>query len=220
MNFLTKKNLISILFVITFAAYSANTHLGDGVYLLDEKLDPTGSVVKVSVSAEQVENLLSKTFIYDDDKRVLAFEKELWNITKNKVYSKFSDDFDYIYFVLNSTTIGQLGFTGRFIPVRIDYENTDLYTRKGNTEDYAEWGSDSKLKGVFYLPRYDAIKDGPSLHEFAHQWGVYICDELSGHWGASSAGGQLGGFKYLKELGNNQYQGSMTGSWTDGFGTM
>ena len=217
MKYLSKKNLIFFIFI--FIAYSADTYLGDGVYLLDEAVDPTSSAVKVIVNTDQIQKLLTKTYDTADNKRALVFEKELWDITKNKIYSKFKDDFDYIFYVLNGTNTGQLGFEGRKMTVRIDYENTSLYTRKGNTDEYyEEWGSDNKLKSVFYFPKYDAIKEGPSLHEFAHHWGAEICEDTPGHWGASSAGGQLGGFKYVRETGGNQYQGSMNGSWTDGFG--
>ncbi|MCL1946038.1 MAG: hypothetical protein FWF51_02645 [Chitinivibrionia bacterium] len=217
MKCLSKKSIILSVFV--FVAYSADTHLGDGVYLLDKTVDPTSSVVKVAINSQQLEKLLTKDYDNADDKRALVFEKELWNITKNKIYSKFNDDFDYIFYVLNGTNTGQLRFEGRKMSVRIDYENTSLYTRKGNVADYyEEWGSDNKLKSVFYFPRYDAIKDGPSLHEFAHHWGAEICEDTPGHWGASSAGGQLGGFKYVRKIGEEKYQGSMNATFTDGFG--
>jgi hypothetical protein len=212
----------SILFAsaLSFAGYSADTHLGDGVYLLDENIDPNNSVVKVSISSEQLQKLMSKDFIYDEDSvRVLTFQKELWDISKNKIYSKFNDDFDFIFYVLNGTRVGELGFSGRMLPVRLDCKNIDIYLPNGwGFETYENWSSDSKLKGVIYFPLYNAIKDGPSLHELAHQWGAKVSPDVLGHWGASSAGGQLGGFKYVKSLGDNQYQGSMNGTWNDGFG--
>jgi len=212
--------LILLSSALFFTGYCADTHLGDGVYLLDGNIDPNNSVVKVSISSEQIQKLVRKDFIYDEDSvRVLTFQKELWDISRNKIYSKFNDDFDFIFYVLNSTSIGQLGFSGRMMPVRIDCANADIYVPKGgNTENYEKWGSDNKLKGVIYFPLYNAIKDGPSLHELAHQWGAKVSPDVLGHWGASNAGGQLGGFKYVKALGNNQYQGSITGDWDRGFG--
>ena len=216
---LPKKNLILFVFALAFYAHSANIHLGDGVYLLDKSLDPASTVVKVTLSSEQMNDLVRKNTVAPN---VLTFQRELWNITKNSIYSKFEDDFDFIYYVLNSTSNGQLGFLGRFIPVRTDHQNVDLYMPNGgNAEDYYEWGSGKRLKGVFYLPKYDAIKNGPALHEFAHYWGVAIHKDVDGHWGASSAGGQLGGFKYLRErsdLGNNKFQGSMRADFSTGFG--
>ncbi|MDR0303171.1 MAG: hypothetical protein LBH98_00130 [Chitinispirillales bacterium] len=207
---------ILLTFALFFAAYSADTHLGGGVYLFDKTVDPTSSVVRVSISEDDVQRLVNPK--YNEDSAAKIFEEELWNIVKNKIYSKFNDDFDFIFCVLNSTSTGQLGFQGIMMPLRIDYSNVDLsYPNGGNIESYDQWGSDDKLKGVFYLPKYDAIKNGPSLHEFAHQWGAYILNEVFAHWGASGAGGQLGGFKYVRTLGHNQYQGSIDENWNSGF---
>ena len=55
------------------------------------------------------------------------------------------------------------------------------------------------------------IKGGPVLHEIAHEWGnrgLIPSAADFGHWGFSSAGGQLGGFQAgtLVQLGGNQWQ--------------
>ncbi|MGB5355071.1 MAG: hypothetical protein WBN11_00105, partial [Eudoraea sp.] len=44
----------------------------------------------------------------------------------------------------------------------------------------------------------------------------FIPTTVGGHWGYSSAGGQLGGFDELIDLGNNTYQGKLNGK--NGFG--
>lgn len=215
-----------ILFLIYFTGFAAETYLGDGVYLLDETVDPTSSVIKVKITDEQLKKLLKKSKDVDCNPEApdcnineLTYQKELKRITRELIYSKLNNDFDFIYYVLNGTTTGELEFTGRMHPVRVDYKYLSLYNPNGIVDFYEDWGSGDKLKGVFYLPIFNAIKNGPSLHEFAHHWGVSCIDELNAHWGASSAGGQLGGFKYLRELGNNQYQGSMNEDFSGGFGT-
>jgi uncharacterized protein YjdB len=86
------------------------------------------------------------------------------------------------------------------------------------------WGSSGKLKSVMFLPHYNFILYGPSLHELCHNWGAFICptyslygDPYGGHWGVSNAGGQLGGFKYIRTIeencdgiaGKTKYQASM-----------
>lgn len=75
-------------------------------------------------------------------------------------------------------------------------------------EDWADWGVNGTLKSVVHFPSIESFLAGPKLHEFAHAWGAFAMDGnedsgLNGHWGFSSANGQLGGFdlQYLRYLG-------------------
>ena len=158
--------------------------------------------------------------------------KEVLQQISISVYAKFKDDFDFIFFVLNTEdyAIGNaLGFAGTHI--RVSNSVTGL-----GIEEYSNapiYGSDEKLKSLMYFPSYDSILLGPALHEIAHKWAAYICPTYTmgntgdvrydGHWGISNAGGQLGGFKYVKTIstsgGTTEYQGSMDGTFTDGFGS-
>jgi hypothetical protein len=150
----------------------------------------------------------------------------------NKVYEKFEDKFDFIFFVLNtkedSTISNALGFAGVNLGVSNNVKGLGL----SPYDQTSSFGSAGNLKSVMYFPYHNAILLGPSLHEIAHNWAAYICPTYTlgnagdvrydDHWGYSNAGGQLGGFKYVKELsssgGTREYQGSMNGTYTDGFG--
>jgi hypothetical protein len=58
-----------------------------------------------------------------------------------------------------------------------------------------------------FIPYSRGIAYGPTLHEFAHNWAAYIVPcyypdnaDAAGHWGMANAGGQLGGFKYIRTV--------------------
>jgi hypothetical protein len=68
--------------------------LGDGLYLLDDATDPSSTVVKYKINAEQLAKLGSKS----------SWQSEV-NSISNTVYSKFKDDFDFLFFVLDKKTI-------------------------------------------------------------------------------------------------------------------
>jgi len=144
-----------------------------------------------------------------------------------KVYEIFEDKFDFIFFVLNNprdeTIINALGFKARNISVSNDVKGLGI-KEYSNASAY---GSAGKLKSIMYFPFHDAIKEGPSLHEIAHNWGVHICptyypdnSSSGGHWGVSNAGGQLGGFKYVRAVstsgGATEYQASIYPPSQDG----
>jgi len=157
------------------------------------------------------------------------FQQVLRQISK-KVYAKFKDDFDFIFFILNtnedSTITNALGFMGVNVPV----SNNIKGLGKSISDNTPSYGSAGKLKSVMYFPFSTAIELGPALHEIAHNWAAYICPtSYESHWGVSNAGGQLGGFKYVRTVSpfdgtTTEYQGSMypetntDGSYKKGFG--
>lgn len=60
----------------------------------------------------------------------------------------------------------------------------------------------------------DPYRGGPTLHELAHQVANRVVPTVSsGHWGFSSVGGQLGGWRAdtFKDLGENRYQAAPFG---------
>ena len=91
-----------------------------------------------------------------------------------------------------------------------------------------------------YFPYAGAILSGPTLHEISHNWATNIVPTYGPdnstyrpHWGVSNAGGQLGGFRYIREVeqncdrqrGRTKYQASFSsnetnpdGSFRSGFG--
>jgi hypothetical protein len=190
------------------------TDLGDSLSLLGDDIDPTSTVVKMKINSEQLARLISPS----------SYSSELSSIS-NTVYSKFKDDFDFLFFVLDKddSSIDALGFYGVNIRISNNVQGLGL-----NISDRSKsWGSDGKLKSAMFFPYFGAISGGPALHELCHNWGAYICDtyapdntSYSGHWGISNAGGQLGGFKYVRTVGENiggetgktQYQASFRSS--------
>lgn len=81
----------------------------------------------------------------------------------------------------------------------------DLETGTGGG-DNATCSSDCPdfLRGYFFLPTKEDLVAGRLLHEFAHFWAAHLAgpsslaDQLrahNGHWGFTSVGGQLGGWR-------------------------
>jgi hypothetical protein len=124
------------------------------------------------------------------------------SVITSRLYQFFKDDFDMIMLITNEqdrpSTIPYYGINmtvansvkGIGLPV---YSNASYY------------GSDGKLFSVMYLPYLDAIKYGPTLHEFCHCWANFaIPTAVGGHWGicGGNTKGQLGGFKQSTLLTN------------------
>ena len=66
----------------------------------------------------------------------------------------------------------------------------------------------TRLKGVVHLPYLQALQWGHSLHELMHAWANFgVATSDFGHWGFSSARGQLGGFRRedLADLGGGRW---------------
>lgn len=139
-----------------------------------------------------------------------------YSYVSQKVYEHFKDDFDFIFIFADEDEKPDGVAFGRNRSVKLDidglggvfYDNT------------AAQGSAGRLKSVMYMPLVRYIRNGPFLHEIAHHWANkdFVPTTVSGHWGYSSAGGQLGGFDELEDLGNGQYLGKMNGN-DGGFGT-
>ena len=128
------------------------------------------------------------------------------------IYQWFEDEFDYLLFFSNlaRNDVSAFGYAGRYFSVMNDTAGI------GQSEFYlSRYGSAGRLRGVIHFPRPGYLANGPSLHELQHAWSNYTVPTASpGHWGFSSADGQLGGFDMadLVDLGE--------GRWTAGrFGT-
>ena len=149
----------------------------------------------------------------------------------NDVYNKFSDKYDFIFFVLNEPSIpSSLFYYGKLIGVSNNVQGIG-----SNSYDYtSDYGSSGKLKAVMQLTGLEYLKYGPALHELAHQWANYALPTHSvdgagsnltsypywGHWGftGGSTKGQLGGFKQssLIENGDNSYTVDEFGPFANG----
>lgn len=134
-----------------------------------------------------------------------------------RVYQHFLDVFDFIFLISNQEAVPRGGYSGVYFPVKNDikglgfalFDNTASYTSRG------------KLQGVVHLKSLDGLRGGPSLHELCHRWanGLKAINSDS-HWGFSSVGGQLGGWKdeTLVDLGADFYQADGPQGLGFGFG--
>ena len=80
-------------------------------------------------------------------------------------------------------------------------------------------GSAGKLRGMLHFPYRAGLQWGPGLHELMHSWANYaVPTAVGGHWGFSSADGQLGGFDRdnLVELGAGRYRAGRFGTFANG----
>ena len=149
--------------------------------------------------------------IYNDNLIVLSLDEVPTDsasldvqIYARSIYEWFDDSFDYLMFFLNLPDKPQgIPFLGRYYSAWNETQGTghSIFFDSG-------YGSDRKLRGALLFPFYDALLYGPSLHELLHSWANYtIPTTLGGHWGFSSANGQLGGFdlETLVDLGGGQY---------------
>ena len=115
-------------------------------------------------------------------------------ITK-KLYQYFKDDFDMIMLITNEQDRPQ---TIPYYGINMSVANSVKGIGKSIFSNSSHFGSDGTLFSLMYLPYLDAIKYGPTLHEFCHCWANYaIPTAVSGHWGicGGNTKGQLGGFK-------------------------
>ena len=130
-----------------------------------------------------------------------------------RFYERFSDEFDFLMFVPNLRP-GQHEYccpVASFIRVKNDVQGIGISTFVNNDS----WGSADKLQGVIdfgsyaiYSDRRSIMFEGPVLHELMHRWGNFIVPSShSGHWGFSSANGNIGGFDFgnLVDHGGGRY---------------
>ncbi len=132
-------------------------------------------------------------------------------------YQHFEDEFDFLLLVSNlDYQEDQVrSYSGQNQRIRNDVEGIGIRTYSLNQR----FNVGEKLQSRTHLTRYDSIRHGPALHELLHQWANYAIPTSSrGHWGFSSADGQLGGFNLsdLKDLGNGRYTAGYFGLVANG----
>ncbi|WP_425235778.1 hypothetical protein [Ulvibacterium sp.] len=194
---------------------SDDTEINDGTDNdVDENPDTSGAIV------------FEENFVLEDNRRLVNFvlSNSEYNkflegegdvkMVSQKVYEYFHDDLDFIFILSVEEQQPDGLYYGRSYKVKNDVQGLGMSLYEGT----AEYGSLGTLKSVIHMPRTEYIVNGPFLHEIAHYWSNhnFIPTTIGGHWGYSSAGGQLGGFDELIDLGNNTYQGKLNGK--DGFG--
>lgn len=127
------------------------------------------------------------------------------------IYEKFKDDFDFVSYILNERDLNRkFGYSGISYQIA-NYEEGTGYSVYSNSSLY---GSDGKLIQILHMPCWDAVTDGPFLHEILHHWANYAIatidlkgNDYTAHWGVTGGNtkGQLGGFQQstLKRDGNS-----------------
>ena len=173
--------------------------LGDKVSLICDKNDPSGTLLEIKATDAEWAEIISEIHFIDKIKEV-----------NRRIYSKVNDDFDFVFYVLNTPIDDeikkQLGFFGLNSRVTNNVQGIGY----GQLNLSSEWGTEGKLMSALFFPYYNAISAGPSLHEIGHCWSAFIFPtyeagnkQYAGHWGISNADGQAGGFKYVRVIEEN-----------------
>ena len=165
--------------------------------------------------------------VYDDSVVIMRVDEDIATQTlfsglpldgyASNLYSHFEDVFDFVMLFSNLDRFADhqnAEYYGVYQGVRNDTAGIGLSTFYDN-----RYGSADKLKGVIHFPYNRAMLDGPALHELHHAWANYaIPTAVGGHWGFSSADGQLGGFdiRDLVELGDGRYAAGRFGTIANG----
>ena len=151
---------------------------------------------------------------YNGNLFVMPIEEDLTNFRSlrrgdymARFFEYFEDEFDFLFLVANIDTF--------VLPRRTLIYH--FYQRVRNNVNGigisisargARLGSEETLQGAIALAHLNAFSRGPSLHELMHRWANFVLPSSSqGHWGFSSANGQLGGFDIadLVDHGGDRY---------------
>ena len=111
-------------------------------------------------------------------------------------YRHYLDEFDFVFLVYNLSA-DQFRMSGERAWGRATSVSNDVTgIGKRVFTDGNRYGAPNRLKTVLQLSARISVLHGPSLHELMHTWATndVIPSTVPGHWGFSSANGQLGGF--------------------------
>ena len=181
----------------------------------DPSENPDTLVLESGFTIDEEHKFTNLILPESDYNKFLMDEGDMKLVT-NKVYEHFNDDFDFIIILNVEESQPDNLYYGLSTPAQNDIEGLG----RNIWDNTGAFGSAGKLKTVIHMPRVEYIRNGPFLHEIQHYWTNHglIPTTVGGHWGYSSAGGQLGGFDEIEDLGNNTYRGSVDGEV--GFGTV
>ena len=131
------------------------------------------------------------------------------------LYHWFEDEFDYLLFHSNLSQMPNgFPYFGTYYGVMNETEGTGRRIYFNNS-----FGSGGRLRGAIHFPSYRFLRSGPALHELLHAWANFVVPTaVGGHWGFSSANGQLGGFDIAEfmELGDDRYTAGSFGTFANG----
>lgn len=171
-------------------------------------LHSSGKVASIQVSSAVMDRWNSSTQGFND-----ASDR---NTLTQAIYGFVEDDFDFIFFVNNNEEKpSSIPYFGQLISVS---RSITGITRFNNFDNTSSTGSAGRLQSYIHLPYFNAIQQGPTLHELAHNWANFFQNfELASpsgnfaalpHWGWTSIPGQLGGFdpSTLEDLGGGNWK--------------
>jgi len=99
-------------------------------------------------------------------------------LCKTEIYPTLKDEFDFIIVVMNNADLPSNMPYGEFQHVKNDIQGIGL----DSFDHTAEFGSASKLQGIYFLYKNN-IDNGPILHEMFHRWGNWaVPQNYGGHW--------------------------------------
>jgi hypothetical protein len=188
--------VLSVIVVLSFASTAFGGDLGDGFYL--HNVDQYSDVVSVNVSPIEMGRVLYPATRTEEMKRISKI-----------FYTKYDDEYDFLFFVCFSDKGGETSGEAKIINNEVTGIGLPTYS------DGPAWGSPSKLQNCLLLEGgYQGIFHGTLLHELSHRWMVHIFsneinsvishkNRIGSHWGLSNAGGVLGGFKDVRQVGTN-----------------
>ena len=136
------------------------------------------------------------------------------------VLENYEDRFDFMFLASNLPNIGhnlKYRYYGTYMHVRNQVRGLGL--ERGLFVDSFGSGATGRLKGVLHFPYRSGVVYGPGLHEIMHAWANFAVPTAEGgHWGFSSANGQLGGFDIadLVSHGNGRYSAGSFGTFANG----
>ena len=132
-------------------------------------------------------------------------------------FTHYEDAFDYLMVLSNHryTDNEYYPYVGIHLSARNDVDGTgkSRYSRNQTL------GSAGRLNAILHFPYNNVLPWGPVLHEIMHSWANFtIPTAAGGHWGFSSANGQLGGFdrSNLVDHGGGRYSAGRFGTFANG----
>ena len=183
--------------------WDKNSALSDTITIIQSGLEPATDFEMISLGDNLSMHSKGLALQYEGITDFYDFFDAIYDETIcKKIYTKFEDAFDFIFFLYN-TSGEEFSYGGFSYPINrnisgIGRENVDISSR---------FGTNGKLRNVNHLTlRTSLFSEGPFLHELAHHWGAaYIGQEYAtpngtygteSHWGTTDINGVLGGFDY------------------------
>lgn len=183
--------------------WDKNSALSDTITITQSGLEPATDFEMISLGDNLSMHSKGLALQYEGITDFNEFFDAIYDETIcKKIYTKFEDAFDFIFFLYN-TSGEEFSYGGFSYPINrnisgIGRENVDISSR---------FGTKGKLRNVSHLTiRTSLFSAGPFLHELAHHWGAaYIGQEYAtpngtygteSHWGTTDINGVLGGFDY------------------------